>query len=43
MRKQQKGKGFSPKNMILNPSGRSLDLVEFPQYKHEGGGIYYVR
>jgi hypothetical protein len=36
--KEQKEKGFSPKNTILNPGARSLDhiLVGFPQYKHKG-------
>jgi hypothetical protein len=36
--KEQKGKGFSPKNTILNPGARSLDhiLVGFPQDKHKG-------
>ena len=36
--KEQKGKGFSPKNTILNPGERRLAhiLVGFPQYKHKG-------
>jgi hypothetical protein len=33
--KEQKGKGFNPKNTILNPGEYSIDhiLVGFPQYK----------
>jgi hypothetical protein len=36
--KEQRGKGFNPKNTMLNPGEHSIDhiLVGFPQYKHKG-------
>jgi hypothetical protein len=36
--KEQKGKGFNPKNTMLNPGERSIDhiLMGFPQYKQKG-------
>jgi len=36
--REQKGKGFNPKNTILNPGEHSLDhiLTGFPQYKQKG-------
>ena len=39
--KEQKGKGFNPKNTMLNPGERSIDhiLMGFPQYKQKEAGI----
>jgi len=36
--KEQKGKGFNPKNTILNPGERSIAriLMGFPQHKQKG-------
>ncbi|MFY9868102.1 MAG: hypothetical protein WAK17_00120 [Candidatus Nitrosopolaris sp.] len=36
--KEQKGKGFNPKNTILNPGERSIDhiLMGFPQHRQKG-------
>jgi len=41
--KEQVGKGFNPKNTILNPGQHRIDhiLTGFPQYKQREDGIFY--